>query len=151
MLSAVAPTAGCPAATERPSDMETSGQTAQFACRRGKAASRESAAYHAHRQGPQAGAAARGFRPEAAAESRQLPKSSTRPKYWRRTAMDGVDDLAAVDPFQVDAGDAEVRVPELALDNDQRDALSSHLDRVRMPRLMRSEAPTDPGGRREVA
>jgi hypothetical protein len=41
--------------------------------------------------------------------------------------MDGVDDLAAVDPFEVDAGDPEVRVPELALDDDQRNALSGHL------------------------
>jgi hypothetical protein len=34
--------------------------------------------------------------------------------------MDGLDDLAAVDGLQVDAGDAEVAMPELALDDDQR-------------------------------
>jgi dihydrofolate reductase len=36
--------------------------------------------------------------------------------------VDGVDDLAAVDPFQIDAGDAEVGVAELALGDGQRDA-----------------------------
>jgi hypothetical protein len=32
----------------------------------------------------------------------------------------GLDDLAAVDSLQIDAGDAQVAVPELALDDDQR-------------------------------
>jgi hypothetical protein len=51
----------------------------------------------------------------------------------RRTAgVDGVDDLGVVDAPQVDRGDAEVAVPELALDDDQRNALVGHLERVRM-------------------
>jgi hypothetical protein len=37
--------------------------------------------------------------------------------------------------------DAEIGVPELALDDRQRDALTCHLDRVRMAKLMRCEAP----------
>jgi hypothetical protein len=38
--------------------------------------------------------------------------------------MDGVDDLGVVDPLEVDLGDAEVGVPGLALDDDQRHALA---------------------------
>jgi hypothetical protein len=36
-------------------------------------------------------------------------------------------------------------VAELTLDDDQWDALASHLDRVRMPELVRGEAPPDAG------
>lgn len=35
----------------------------------------------------------------------------------------------------------EVGVPELALDHDERDALVRHLDRVRVPQLVRREPP----------
>ncbi len=44
--------------------------------------------------------------------------------------MDGGDDFTAVDALEIDAGDAEVGVPELALDNDERDAFIGHFDRV---------------------
>src|SRR5919106_3113289 len=54
--------------------------------------------------------------------------------------MDGVDDLGVVDALQVDAGDAEVGMPELALDDDQRHALAGHLDGVRVAQLVRREA-----------
>jgi hypothetical protein len=60
--------------------------------------------------------------------------------------VDGVDDLAAVDPFEVDAGDAEVRVPHLALNDDQRDALFGNLDCVRVAQLVRSESAKDARG-----
>jgi len=50
--------------------------------------------------------------------------------------VDRVDDLAAVDPFEVDAGDAEVRVSELPLDDHKRHALVGHLDRVRVTQLV---------------
>jgi hypothetical protein len=50
--------------------------------------------------------------------------------------MDGVDDLASVDSLEVDRGDPEVRVPELSLDDRQRDPFVGHLDRVSMPQLM---------------
>jgi hypothetical protein len=44
--------------------------------------------------------------------------------------VDRVDDLGAVDALEVDRGDAEVGVPELALDDDQRHALARHLHGV---------------------
>src|SRR3954454_6666285 len=37
--------------------------------------------------------------------------------------VDGVDDLGVVDPLKIDRGDAEVAVPELPLDYDERHAL----------------------------
>ena len=75
-----------------------------------------------------------------------LPEPGTRWEYGRGTVVDGVDDLAAVDPFEEDARDAEVRVAELALDDDQRYAFGGHLDRVRVAQLMRSEATADASG-----
>ena len=65
--------------------------------------------------------------------------------------VDGVDDLGAVDALQVDRGDAEVAVAELALDDDQRDAFARHLDGVGVAELVRREAPADAGARRGVA
>jgi hypothetical protein len=53
--------------------------------------------------------------------------------------VDGADDLASVDALEVDAGDAQVGVPELALDDHERDALVGHLHRVSVPELMRRE------------
>jgi hypothetical protein len=50
--------------------------------------------------------------------------------------MDGVDDLAAVDPLKINAGDAEICVPQLALDDDQGDTLASHLHRVGVSELV---------------
>ena len=65
--------------------------------------------------------------------------------------MDGFDDLAGVDALQVDGGHAEVLVAELALDDVQRHALARELDRVRVPELVRREAPPYAGpGRAEV-
>ncbi len=63
--------------------------------------------------------------------------------------MDGVDDLSAVDALEVDAGDAEMGMPQLALDNDERDAFVRHLDCVCMPQLMWCESSSDAscGGR----
>jgi hypothetical protein len=55
--------------------------------------------------------------------------------------VDSVDDLGVVDALEIDAGDAEVAVAELALDHDQRHALASELDGVRVPRLVRRDAP----------
>jgi hypothetical protein len=51
--------------------------------------------------------------------------------------VDRVDDLARVDPLQVGTGRAEVGMPELALDDVHRNALSGQLDSVPMPELMR--------------
>lgn len=63
----------------------------------------------------------------------------------RRAVAYCVDDLAAVDAFEVDTCNAEIRVPKLPLDDDQWCALASHLDRMRMAELMRSEAAADGG------
>jgi hypothetical protein len=52
-------------------------------------------------------------------------------------AVDGADDLLGGDPFEVGAGGREVCVPELALDQRQRDPLVQQLDGVRMPQLER--------------
>ncbi len=59
--------------------------------------------------------------------------------------MDGVDDLGVVDSTQVRGGDAEVGVTELALDHDERDAFSRHLNSMGVPELMWSEPAPDPG------
>ena len=53
--------------------------------------------------------------------------------------VDGGDDLLGVDALEVDARGAEVGVPELALDDVQRDALARELDSVGVAQLMRRE------------
>lgn len=58
--------------------------------------------------------------------------------------VDGVDDLRAADALQVDRCDAEIRVSELALDDDQRHALMRHLHSVRVTELMRRETSPHP-------
>src|ERR687891_1680839 len=50
--------------------------------------------------------------------------------------VDGVDDLGVVDALEVNGGDPEVGMPELALDDDQRHALAGHLDGVRVAQLV---------------
>ena len=65
-----------------------------------------------------------------------LSEARARGEHWRWSAVNGVDDLADVDALEIDAGDAEVRVAELALDDQERDALTGHLDSVSMPQLM---------------
>jgi hypothetical protein len=62
------------------------------------------------------------------------------------------DDLAAVDPLEVDRRDSEVGM--LALDNEQWDALVSQLDRVLVAESMRREPASDPcrgGGPAQLA
>src|SRR5215207_913784 len=66
----------------------------------------------------------------------------------RRSGVHGLDDLAAVDALEVDAGDAEVAVSELALHDDQRDAFAGHLDGVGVPKLVWGEAAPDSCGGR---
>src|SRR3954465_10758444 len=53
----------------------------------------------------------------------------------RAAAVDGVDDLGVVDALEVDGGNAEVAVAELALDDDQRHAFARHLDAVGVAKL----------------
>lgn len=63
------------------------------------------------------------------------PESGVSGDRGRWPSVDGVDDLAAIDALEVDAGDAEVGVPELALDHYERHAFVRHLDCVSMPQL----------------
>src|SRR5215204_3891005 len=65
--------------------------------------------------------------------------------------VDGVDDLGVVNALEVDRGDAEVGVAELALDDDQRHALAGHLDGVGMAQLVRREASPHAGLARDAA
>jgi hypothetical protein len=65
--------------------------------------------------------------------------------HWRAAGVDGVDDFGVVDALEVDRGDAEVGVAELALDDDRRHAFAGHLDGVRVAELVRRKAPTHPG------
>jgi hypothetical protein len=51
--------------------------------------------------------------------------------------MYGVDDLRGVDALQVCAGHAEVGMPELALDDGERDSFSGELDGVGVAELVR--------------
>jgi hypothetical protein len=60
--------------------------------------------------------------------------------------VDGADDFAAVDALEVDAGDAEVGMPELSLDHDQWHSLVRHFDCMCVPQLVRREASANPRG-----
>jgi hypothetical protein len=59
--------------------------------------------------------------------------------------VDGGDDLGVVDSLQVDRRDAEVRVPQLTLDDGEWDALVGELDCVRVAQLVGREAAAHPG------
>jgi hypothetical protein len=43
--------------------------------------------------------------------------------------MDGIDYLGVVDPLQVNRDDFKVRMTQLPLDHDERDAFPGHFDR----------------------
>ena len=62
--------------------------------------------------------------------------------------VDRFDDFGVVDALQIDRGDPEVAVPELALDDDQRHPFTGHLDRVGVAQLMRREASAHTGSSR---
>ena len=51
----------------------------------------------------------------------------------------------AVDAFEVDTCNVEIRLPKLPLDDDQWYALASHLDGMRVAELVRTEAAADAG------
>jgi hypothetical protein len=63
----------------------------------------------------------------------------------RRSVMHGVNDLRVVNPLQINARDAEMGMPELALDDHHWDPLMRHLHGVGMPKLMRREPAAYPG------
>ena len=62
-----------------------------------------------------------------------------------RREADGVDDLRGVDPLQVGGGGPQLGVPELALDDVDRDAFAPALNGVFVPELVGSEAASHPG------
>jgi hypothetical protein len=49
-------------------------------------------------------------------------------EYWSGAVAGGIDDFAAIDALEVDRGDPEVGVSELALDDVERNAFAGHLD-----------------------
>src|SRR5215207_2858587 len=74
------------------------------------------------------------------ARVRSEPQRGADGDHGRASGVHGLDDLAAVDALEVDGGDAQVAVSELALDDDQRYAFTSHLDGVGVPELVWGEA-----------
>jgi hypothetical protein len=59
--------------------------------------------------------------------------------------VDGVDDLGIVDALEIDTGDAEVAVADLALNDDQRHPSAGQLDGVRVAKLVRRKAAANAG------
>jgi hypothetical protein len=57
--------------------------------------------------------------------------------------VDRIDDLGRVDALQVGAGDTEVRVSKLALDDWEWHTFTSRLDRMGVAKLVRRKAPPD--------
>ncbi|MDQ6605351.1 MAG: hypothetical protein M3Z06_02235 [Actinomycetota bacterium] len=86
----------------------------------------------------------------------QQPVASSEPEAgacWEHrwaASVDGLDDLAGVDALEVGAGNSEVGVPELPLDDGERNAFTGHLDRVGVPELVRREPPAYPGAGAEM-
>ena len=72
-------------------------------------------------------------------------ESSAGGHHRRPPRVDGGDDLLRVDALEVDAGGAEVGMPELALDDVGRHALARQLERVRVAQLVRREPVPDTG------
>jgi len=70
-----------------------------------------------------------------------LPQAGVRRDHRWPAVVDRVDDLACIYTLEVDRRDPEVRMPELPLDNRQRDPFVGHLDRVSMPQLVWWEPP----------
>ena len=92
------------------------------------------------------------FHPGRSGSARGAPagwsgRSESQPRtgrHHRRAACaHGGDDFLGVDSLQVDRGRAEVGVPELALDDVERDALAGELKRVRVAQLVRREPTPD--------
>src|SRR3954453_20873873 len=83
----------------------------------------------------------------------ELPEAQAGARRHHRPVppVDRGDDLLGVDPLQVDRGRAEVRVPELALDDVERHALAREVERVGVPELVRGKAPPDADRPREAA
>ena len=59
--------------------------------------------------------------------------------------VDGVDDLAGIDSLETNRRDPEMGMPELPLDDRQRDPFVGHFDGVSMPQLVWREPPSHTG------
>jgi hypothetical protein len=59
--------------------------------------------------------------------------------------VDSVDDLGVVDTAQVHGRDRQIGMSELALNDQQRDALARHLNGVRVAQLMGRGPSSHPG------
>jgi hypothetical protein len=103
----------------------------------------------------------RGRRPRRGPAARKSPASSppvaasVRERALNRdhgcaAGVDGVDDLGVVDALYVDRGDAEVGVPELALDDDPGAGAAARLSRIfrafRQPAPPKARAVDDSSG-----
>jgi hypothetical protein len=95
-----------------------------------------------------AGALRPGYRRRARTAARRRTRPRTDRDHRSATGVDRFDYFGVVDALQIDRGDAEVAVSELALDDDQWHALAGHLDRVCVTQLVRSEASANAGSRR---
>src|SRR5918911_638402 len=73
------------------------------------------------------------------------PQARSCGDHRRSPRVNGVDDLEGVDASEIDRGHPEVGVPELALDDVERNALTRQFDGVSVTQLMRCEAPTHAG------
>jgi hypothetical protein len=88
------------------------------------------------------GSGAVAFHRTTAMRDERRPRSCSEPDggadrdHGRAAGVDGVDDFGVVDALEVDRGDAEVAVANLALDHDERHALVCHLHRMRLAKLM---------------
>ena len=73
------------------------------------------------------------------------PQACARRDDWRSAVVDRVDGLACIYALEVDRRDPEVCMPELALDDRQRDPFVRHFDRVGVSELVRREPPPHAG------
>jgi len=64
--------------------------------------------------------------------------------------MDGGEDFGVVDPTEIPRCDGQVGMAELALDDEERDPLGGHRDRVRVSESVRGEPTSDAGDRGRV-
>jgi hypothetical protein len=79
------------------------------------------------------------------------PQAGARWDHRRPAVVNDVDDLARIDSLGIDRRDPEVRMPELPLNDRQRDPFVRHLDRVGVPELMWREPSAHTGLGREPA
>src|SRR5262249_16138548 len=88
----------------------------------------------------------RSLRAKSASRCVSGPERGAGRGHWGAAGVDSFDDLGVVDALEVDRRYAEVAVPELALDDYERNALVRHLDGVGVTELVRREPPANARG-----